>query len=182
VCAPTGWSVAGGAATVEVQCHDPSGAPVVGAFRVFLGQEALNSQAFGKFVKPSDYKKYHQHYNEGTNFGWVSSSEMGAADAKDPLAKPDIVYLNKGKDFPGPRKIDYFHLAPGKYKVRFKDQIVYGQTYWSMHATTRDTDGGAYCNVGDIAYGSLEVGVNCYDGRGAPRDGKWVLSMRRLYN
>jgi len=182
VCVPVAWSVGASASTVDVQCHDPKGAPVTAAFRVFLGQEALNSQAFGKFAIPSDYKKNKQHYNEGTNFGWVSSSEMGAADGQNPLAKPDIAYLNKGKDFPGPRKIDYFHLGPGKYKVKFKDQIIYGQTYWSMHATTRDSEGGAYCNVGDIDYHTLEVGVSCYDGTGAPRDGKWVLSMRRLYN
>ena len=90
--------------------------------------------------------------------------------------------MNKGKDFPGPRKIDYFHLAPGKYLVKFRDQIIYGQTYWSMHATARETDGGTYCNVGDIDYKTAQVGVNCFDGNGAPRDATWFLGMRRLYN
>ncbi len=66
--------------------------------------------------------------------------------------------------------------------VKFKDQLVYGQTYWSMHATARETDRGTYCNVGDIDYHNVEIGVNCYDGNGAPRDAIWFMSMRRLYN
>ena len=32
---------------------------------------------------PSDYKKFHQHYNEGTNYGWVVSSDKGAPTGKD---------------------------------------------------------------------------------------------------
>ena len=180
-CIPSASSVGAGASTVEIRCADRSGAPVDNAFRVFLGQEALNSQSFGKFANPNDYKKFHQHYNEGTNFGWVTSSEKGAT-SKEPLPNPEMTFLNKGKDQPGPRKIDYFHLAPGKYRVKFRDQLVYGQTYWSMHATARETDGGTYCNVGDIDYRTVEIGVNCFDGNGAPRDATWFLGMRRLYN
>jgi hypothetical protein len=182
VCVPAAWSVAGNASSVDVRCADRTGAPVDNAFRVFLGQEALNSQAFGKFDKPSDYKKYHQHYNEGTNYGWVNSSDKSAVTGKDPVQNPQIVFMNKGKDFPGPRKIDYFHLATGKYRVTFKDQIIYGQTYWSMHATARDTEGGTYCNVGNVDYKTTQIGVNCFDGTGAPRDATWLLAMRRLYN
>lgn len=181
-CIPSAWSVGASASTVDVRCADRTGAPVDNAFRVFLGQEALNSQAFGKFADPSDYKKFHQHYNEGTNYGWVVSSEKGAPAGKDALPKPNISFMNKGKDFPGPRKIDYFHFAPGKYRVKFRDQLVYGQTYWSMHATARENDGGTYCNVGEIDYHSIEVGVSCFDGTGAPRDATWFMSMRRLYN
>ena len=182
VCVPATWSVASNAATVDVRCSDPAGAPVDGAFRVFLGQEALNSQAFGKFAIASDYKKYHQHYNEGTNYGWVVSSERGAPAGEQPVPHPQISFMNKGKDFPGPRPIDYFHLATGKYRVKFKDQLIYGQTYWSMHASARESDAGTYCNVGDIDYKTAQIGVNCYDGRGAPRDASWSLAMRRLYN
>jgi hypothetical protein len=181
-CVPAAWSVGASATTVDVRCADHTGAPVDNAFRVFVGQEALNSQAFGKFADPKDYKKFQQHYNEGTNYGWVVSSEKGPPAGKDPLPKPDITFMNKGKDFPGPRKIDYFHLAPGKYRVKFRDQLVYGQTYWSMHATARESDGGVYCNVGEIDYHNIEVGVNCFDGNGAPRDAIWSLGMRRLYN
>ncbi len=180
-CVPAAWSVGASASTVDVRCADRTGAPVDNAFRVFLGQEALNSQAFGKFADPTDYKKFHQHYNEGTNYGWVVSSEKGAP-SKDALPNPRITFSNKGKDFPGPRKIDYFHVATGKYRVKFRDQLVYGQTYWSMHASARETDGGVYCNVGDIDYRTVEVGVSCFDGNGAPRDATWFLGMRRLYN
>ncbi len=182
VCIPAASTVAANASTVEVRCADRTGAPVDNAFRVFVGQEALNSQSFGKFVNPSDYKKYHQHYNEGTNYGWVNSSYKAAASGIAPIANPEISFMNKGKDFPGPRKIDYFHPATGKYLVKFRDQIIYGQTYWSMHATARETDAGTYCNVGDIDYKTAQVGVNCFDGNGAPRDATWFLGMRRLYN
>jgi hypothetical protein len=181
-CIPAASSIGASASTVEVRCADRTGAPVDNAFRVFLGQEALNSQSFGKFKDPTDYKKFGQHYNEGTNYGWVVSSDKGPPAGKDPLPKPDITFMNKGKDFPGPRKIDYFHLGPGKYRVKFRDQLVYGQTYWSIHATARESDGGVYCNVGDIDYHNIEVGVNCFDGNGAPRDAIWFLGMRRLYN
>jgi hypothetical protein len=182
VCVPAAWSLAGNASTVDVRCSDPRGAPVDAGFRVFLGQEALNSQSFGKFAVASDYKKYHQHYNEGTNYGWVVSSERGAPAGEQALPHPQIAFMNKGKDFPGPRKIDYFHLATGKYRVKFKDQLIYGQTYWSMHASARESEAGTYCNVGDIDYKTAQVGVNCYDGTGAPRDATWSLGMRRLYN
>lgn len=181
-CVPGAWSVGASASTVDVRCADRTGAPVDNAFRVFLGQEALNSQAFGKFSNASDYKKFHQHYNEGTNYGWVVSSEKGAPAGKDALPKPNISFINKGKDFPGLGKINYFHFAPGKYRVRFRDQLVYGQTYWSMHATARDNDGGTYCNVGEIEYHTIDVGVSCFDSNGAPRDATWFMSMRRLYN
>jgi hypothetical protein len=181
-CVPAASSTGASATTVDGRCADRTGAPVDNAFRVFVGQEALNSQAFGKFKDPSDYKKFGQHYNEGTNFGWVVSSDKGPPAGKDPLPKPDIIFMNKGKDFPGPRKIDYFHLGPGKYRVKFRDQLVYGQTYWSIHATARETDGGVYCNVGDLDYHNVEVGVSCFDGNGAPRDAIWFLGMRRLYN
>ena len=182
VCVPAAWTIGSNASSVDVRCSDRTGAPVDNGFRLFLGQEALNSQAFGKFDKPSDYKKYQQHYNEGTNYGWVSSSDLSSTPGKDPIPNPEIAFMNKGKDWPGPRKIDYFHLARGKYLVKFRDQIVYGQTYWSMHANTRETDGGAYCNLGDIDYRTAQIGVNCFDGNGAPRDARWVLGMRRLYN
>jgi hypothetical protein len=182
VCAPAAWTVGSNASSVDVRCADRAGAPVDADFRVFLGQEALNSQAFGKFDNPDNYKKYHQHYNEGTNYGWVVSSEKGAAAGAEPIKSPKISYMNKGKDFPGPRKIDYFHPATGKYTVKFRDQIIYGQTYWSMHTSALEAEGGIYCNVGDIDYKTAQVGVNCFDGQGAPRDARWFLGMRRLYN
>ena len=33
-----------------------------------------------------------------------------------------------------------------------------------------------------VTYRLIEVGVNCFDGNGAPHDATWFLSMRRLYN
>lgn len=182
VCVPTHWSVASHATTVDVRCSDRDGNPIDSGFRVFLGQEGLNSQSFGKFQIESDYKKFGQHYNEGTNYGWVNSSDVRPSSGKQPIANPQILFVNKTKDYPGPRKIEYAHPALGRYVVRFKDQLVYGQTYWSMHATARETDRGTYCNVGEIDYHNVEIGVNCYDGTGAPRDARWLMSMRRLYN
>ena len=107
---------------------------------------------------------------------------MRPSSGKDPVSNPQISFVNKSKDHPGPRRIEYSHPALGRYVVRFKDQLVYGQTYWSMHATARETDRGTYCNIGDIDYHNVEIGVNCYDGTGAPRDAKWFMAMRRLYN
>ena len=182
VCVPAHWSVTPSLSTVEVRCFDRAGKAVDNGFRVFLGQEALNSQAFGKFPVESDYKKFGQHYNEGTNYGWVNSSDTRPSSGSDPVSHPLISFANKTKDYPGPRKIEYTHPALGRYVIRFKDQLVYGQTYWSMHATARETDRGTYCNIGNIDYHNVEIGVNCYDGTGAPRDAKWFMAMRRLYN
>jgi hypothetical protein len=181
-CVPAAWSVGATASFADIRCTDPSGAPVDETFRVFIGQEALNSQSVGRFERASDYKKYQQYYNEGINYGWVNSSDMSPAIGDNAVAKPRVTYMNKTKDHPGQRKIDYFHPARGLYSVIFRDQIIYGQTYWSLHVTARETDRGTYCNIGDLDYKLLKVSVACFDGTGQPRDARWFLGMRRLYN
>ena len=182
VCVPARWSQASNTSTIDIDCSDRTGKAIDNGFRVFLGQEGLNSQSLGKFKDESDYKKQGQHYNEGTNYGWVNSFDMRPSSGIAPVSDPKIVFVNKSKDHPGPRKIEYAHPALGRYIVRFKDQLIYGQTYWSMHATARETDRGTYCNIGDIDYHNAEIGVNCFDGTGASRDAKWFMAMRRLYN
>jgi hypothetical protein len=43
-------------------------------------------------------------------------------------------------------------------------------------------DRGTYCDIVDFDFKTAREAVNCFDGTGAPRDARWFLSMRRLYN
>jgi len=174
-CSVAAWSIGATSSTVDVRCFTKKGEPVDASFRVFIGQEALNSQEFGV---PTPGRRV----GDGVNFGWVDSSERRPATGPGPIANPHIVYMARSKEAVGKRKVVYFHTAPGKYAVAFEDQIVYGPTCWDLHVTARELDSGTYCNIGATDHAKGLVGVACFDGEGLPRDARWSLTMRRQYN
>jgi hypothetical protein len=175
VCAIAGWSVGATSSSVEVGCDDKMGAPVDASFRVFIGQEALNSQEVGV---PTPGRTV----GDGVNFGWVDSSDKTAAPRPDPIPNPRIVFMAQSKEALGKQPVVYFHTARGKYAVAFEHQLVYGASCWDLHVTARELDGGTYCNIGPTDHEKGLVGVACFDGTGAPRDARWSLTMRRQYN
>ena len=86
-----------------------------------------------------------------------------------------ITFINKGKDFPGPRKIEYFHPAPGNTA---SDSGISWSTDRRTGRCTRPREkptGATIAISGDIDYHNVEIGVSCFDGNGAPRDaiGSW---------
>jgi hypothetical protein len=164
-CAMVDWSMGRTSSFVDVRCADLRAGPADGAFRVYIGQEAMNSQEEGS-------KSNEQDVNEGVNYGWVSASDVAR----------DVVYASKSHARRGFRKVVTAHTGRGKYSVRFEDQIIYGPTCWALHVTAHSTRDPAYCIVDGADNEKNEVRVGCYDRDGAPRDTPWSLSMRRQYN
>lgn len=163
-----GWSA-------DVRCSDGEGRPADTDLRVLVGREAMNSQSVSTPWK-------YQRYNEATNHGWIAWSDSSTATGDASLRHARAVHVNQAKEFPGNRPVTTRHPATGRYRVTFHDQIVYGPTYWSLHVTSRDGGGGAYCTIGDFDDRVAAVDVTCFDGQGVPRDGRWFLNMRRQYN
>jgi hypothetical protein len=164
-CVTADWSVGRTSSFVDVRCADLRAGPADAAFRVYIGQEAMNSQEEGS---PS----HEQAANEGVNYGWVNASDVAR----------DVVYASKSHARRGFRKVVTARTGRGKYNVRFEDQIIYGPTCWALHVTAHTARDPAYCVVDGTDHEKNEVHVGCYDRDGAPRDAPWSLSMRRQYN
>jgi len=176
VCVPTAWSFGAQAAdntTVDVQCH-MGGTAIDVDFRVFLGNQALTSQAVGGAWS-------------GAHYGWAKSPGFGPGIT----CKQSSEFTHRNQHETPDENVPTLPLTAcrngtGTYRVDFPagQQSFYQFNAASPLPTSRTV--GAYCNTDYVLCGGAQcqappapqVGIRCYDNTtGNAKDALWNLSV-----
>ncbi len=174
VCIPSSWSygtTVGSSTTVDVGCYLGT-SPVDVDFRVFIGNQALNTQMNG--------------WADGFHYGWASPSGFGPnLTCKETTEFPHRnQHETAATNFPT-LPLRTCRTGTGSYIVDFDS---HGGFYsWDqVSAFTTSRTVGAYCNVSEILCGGVQcskppspyVGIQCFDSAaGTPKNAIWNMSM-----